>query len=325
MCRQIPQQRDSLVLKRLQRQPDAVPLDHRLLALSVAAIWGVNFLAIHAALEHFPPFFLVALRWALVAIPTVLLIPRPNVPIRYLLGYGLGFGVLQFLFLYWGMAAGMPPGLASLVLQCSAPFTVVLAAAFTGESLSGRQILGIVIATIGLIVVGTQRTGVDELWPFLLVILGGLGWAIGNLASRAAKPESPLRFTLWMTVVPPLPMLLVALVWEGTDRIGHSLQTLFDAPWAIAGLLYTCLVATVLGSGIWTWLLSRYPASAVAPFSMLVPVFGLGSAALVLGESPNVIELAGCLLVLLGVIAGSRTAARSRRALVPETGTSAPR
>jgi len=279
---------------------------HRLLAILVAAIWGVNFLAFHASLEQFPPFFLAAMRWTLIAIPTLIFIPRPTVPVRFLLGYGVGFGVLQFLFLYWGMAAGMPPGLASLVLQCSAPFTVILAALFTGELLSGRRILGIALATFGLAVVGSQRTGISELWPFLLVILGGLGWAIGNLASRAAKPENPLHFTLWMTVVPPLPMLLVAFIWEGPDRIGASLLTMVDAHWAIAGLLYTCLLGTVVGSGIWTWLLSRYQASAVAPFSMLVPVFGLGAAGLVLGERVNATEFVGCILVLLGVIIGSR-------------------
>ena len=279
---------------------------HRVLAILVAAIWGVNFLAIHASLEQFPPFFLAALRWTLIAIPTLIFIPRPAVPVRYLLGYGVGFGMLQFLFLYWGMAAGMPPGHASLVLQCSAPFTVILAALFIGEVLSGRRVFGVVLATSGLVVVGSQRTGVHELWPFLLVILGGLGWAFGNLASRAAKPENPLHFTLWMTVVPPIPMLLIALIWEGPDRISSSLQTMFTAHWAIAGLVYTCVIGTVVGSGIWTWLLSRYQASAVAPFSMLVPVFGLGTAGVVLGERINAIEFAGCLLVLVGVIIASR-------------------
>ena len=100
----------------------------RLLAVLVAVLWGLNFLAIHLSLEQWPPFFLVALRFALIALPTILLVPRPDVPLRWLIGYGLGFGTLQFLFLYWALATGMPVGLASLVLQSSAPFTVVLGA-----------------------------------------------------------------------------------------------------------------------------------------------------------------------------------------------------
>ena len=105
-----------------------LPTSHRLLACLVALIWGVNFLAIHASLDQFPPLFLVALRFTLLAIPTILFVPRPLVPTRWLVGYGLGFGVLQFTFLYTGMAAGMPAGLASLVLQASGPFTLILGA-----------------------------------------------------------------------------------------------------------------------------------------------------------------------------------------------------
>jgi len=300
-----------------------MPIKHRLLALLVAVLWGVNFLAIHASLEHYPPFFLVALRWTLVAIPTLLFIPRPQVPIRYLVGYGMGFGLLQFLFLYWGMAEGMPPGLASLVLQSSAPFTVILAVLFTGERLGRMRIIGVILAAVGLMVVGSQRAGVEELWPFVLVLLGGLGWAFGNLASRAAKPENPLHLALWMTVVPPIPMLLVAFKWEGLELISQSLMTSLDAPWAVTGLMYTCVLGTVAGSGIWTWLLSRHPASAVAPFSMMVPVFGLSAAALVLGERINSIEFAGCVLVLIGVVVASRVVSAGKAAPVAAASTAA--
>src|SRR5687767_11994515 len=113
-----------------------MPLGDRLRAGVVAVLWGLNFTAIHVSLEHFPPFFLAALRFAVIALPTVLLVPRPAVPLRWLLGYGAGFGVLQFAFLYLAMDAGMPAGLSSLVLQSSAPFTVVLAAVLLRERLS---------------------------------------------------------------------------------------------------------------------------------------------------------------------------------------------
>jgi O-acetylserine/cysteine efflux transporter len=281
-----------------------MPFRHRLLAALVAVVWGVNFLAIHASLTHFPPFLLVALRWTLLAIPTLLLVPRPQVPVRHLLAYGAGFGVLQFLFLYWGMAAGMPTGLASLVLQSSAPFTVVLGALLAGERLAARQGGAVMVAAAGLAVVGSQRAAGAAGWPFLLVVLGGLGWALGNLAVRAARPADPLRLTLWMSVVPPLPMLAVSLVVEGPRAIGDALATAPAAPWALIGLAYTCLVATVVGSGVWTWLLSRHPAGTVAPFSMLVPVTGLASAAVVLGERPHALEWLGCAVVVAGVLWG---------------------
>lgn len=270
-------------------------------------MWGANFTAIHASLEHFPPFFLVALRFAVIALPTLLLVPWPGVRVRWLVGYGLGFGTVQFLFLYWGMAVGMPAGLASLVLQASAPFTVVLGATLLRERLSGRQVLGILVAMGGLAVVGWYRAEVAQVLPFLLTLAGALGWAVGNICSRQAQPRNPLHLTLWMSVVPPLPMLVVSLAVEGPGAIGRSLATALTpaAVPALLGLAYTVLVGTVLGSGIWVWLMSRHPAAVVAPYSLLVPVAGMAVAWLALGERVAPTEALGGLVVITGVLLGS--------------------
>lgn len=285
-----------------------MPIRHRLLAALVAVLWGLNFLAIHASLEHFPPFLCVALRWALLAVPTMLFVPRPRVRARWLIGYGVGFGILQFVFLYWAMAIGMPTGLASLVLQSSAPFTVILGAVLLREHLSRTAMLGAAIAVGGLAIVGSQRFGGATLWPFLLTVAGGLGWALGNLASRQARPQNPLHLTLWMSVVPPLPMFALSWLVEGPDTVTSSLATALtpEAVPALLGLAYTCLVATMLAGGIWTWLMKAHPASRVAPFSMLVPVVGLSTAWLVLGEVPNPVEILGGVIVIGGVLYGSR-------------------
>lgn len=165
----------------------------RLLGLAVAVLWGVNFLAIHASLQQFPPFFLVALRFAVIAIPTVLLVPWPRVPVRYLIGYGLGFGTLQFLFLYWAMSSGMPTGLASLVLQSSAPFTVLLGATVLREQLAKEQVAGIVLAAAGLAVVGWQQFGA----PRLARSCSPCAAASGGLSaiSPAGWPNRPNRYS----------------------------------------------------------------------------------------------------------------------------------
>lgn len=279
----------------------------RLLALLVAVCWGVNFLAIHLTLEHFPPYFAVALRFTLLAIPTILFIPRPQVRLRWLLGYGLGFGVLQFAFLYLAMSSGMPTGLASLVLQSSAPFTVLLGAVLLRERLSARQGIGILLAVVGLAGIAVHRSQAAALLPVVLTLCGGLGWALGNLANRQARPDSPVRLMLWMSVVPPLPMLALALLLDGPAAVGHSLATAAtpEALPAIGGMVYTVLIGTVVGSGLWTALMKRYPSSTVAPFSMLVPVVGIATSCLVLREATPGIELALGALVVAGVLLGS--------------------
>lgn len=301
---------------------DMSPRD-RLLALLVAACWGLNFPATALALQHFPPLFMVALRFTLVAVPTVLLVPRPAVKLRWLIGTGLGIGVLQFAFLYLGMATGMPSGLASLVLQASAPFTVLLAGVFLHERISARQTVGIVVAVVGLAAIALHRGQSAALLPVVLTLCGALGWAIGNACSRRARAPKPLHLTLWMSVVPPLPMLAVALLVEGPTRIAASLTTAFTpAGWAsVVGLLYIVLIATVLGYGLWNRLLGTYPSSTVAPFSMLVPVVGVLSSWLLFGETVDVVELAAGAAVIGGVLIGSlpsRSSRRPRRTAGPE-------
>jgi O-acetylserine/cysteine efflux transporter len=288
-----------------------VPRRDRLLALTVAVVWGLNFPAIHLSLEQFPPFLLVALRFALVAVPTLLLVPRPDVAWRWLVGYGLGFGVLQFLFLYLALVNGMPTGLASLVLQSSAPFTVLLAGLLLGERLARTQLLGVGLAVLGLTGIAVYRAGLGggaTLLPVLLTLCAGLGWAFGNLCNRQARTAEPFRLMLWMTVVPPLPMLVVSLALEGPRTVAASFTGLGarQGVLALVGLAFTVVVATLLGSGIWTALMARHPSSTVAPFSMLVPVVGIGSSWLLLGDRTSLVEVGCGVVVVAGVLLGSR-------------------
>jgi O-acetylserine/cysteine efflux transporter len=284
-----------------------VPLRDKLLAVSVAVLWGVNFLAIHAGLEHFPPVFFAALRFAVIAVPTLLLVPRPDVALRWLLGYGIGFGTVQFGFLFVAMDVGMPTGLASLVLQASAPFTVLLGALLLRERLVARQVAGIAMAIVGLVVIGAHRAQTAALLPVVLTLLAALGWAFGNLASRMARTDEPLRLVLWMSVIPPVPLFLLSAIIEGpTTGLQASGELLQGHAWtAFWGLTYVVLLGTLLGSGLWTALLRRHPAGVVAPYSLLVPVVGMFAAWLALNEQPDATELAAGVAIVLGVLLGS--------------------
>ncbi|GAA1329981.1 EamA family transporter [Pseudonocardia xinjiangensis] len=279
----------------------------RLLAAVVAVLWGANFLAIHVGLEHFPPLFLAALRFLVLAIPTVLLVPRPRVPLRWLIGYGLGFGTVQFLFLFVAMDVGMPTGLASLVLQASAPFTVLLGALLLRERMAVRQVAGISLAVVGLLAIAVAQAHAAALIPLVLTLIGALGWAFGNLAARLADAPNPLHLTLWMSVVPPIPLLAASFLTEGPAADWAAVRAAVT-PAGVPGLLaiaYLAVLATVLGSDIWTALMRRYPAGVVAPYSLLVPVVGIGLAAAALGERPSVVELVAGVVIIGGVLLGT--------------------
>jgi drug/metabolite transporter (DMT)-like permease len=256
---------------------------------------------------------MAALRFAVIAVPTLLLVPRPRVPPRWLLGYGLGFGTVQFVFLFVAMDIGMPTGLASLVLQASAPFTVLLAAALLREPMSLRQGIGIGLAVIGLAAIAVARAQSAALLPVLLTLLGAFGWAFGNLAKRLAMRDAgelaphPMQLTLWMSVIPPVPLLAMSWVVEGPAAGWDALRaavTPAGRPGVLA-LAYVAVLATVVGSGIWTALMRRYPAGVVAPYSLLVPVVGIALAATVLGERPSAVELVSAAVIVAGVLLGT--------------------
>ncbi|WP_245721457.1 EamA family transporter [Nocardia crassostreae] len=293
-----------------------------MLGLAVVVLWGLNFLAIRVGLDHFPPFFFAGLRFAVIAVPVLFFIPRPNVPWRWLLLYGTGFGILQFAFLFTAMRAGMPTGLSSLVLQSSAPFTALLGALFLRERMRGIQLLGIAVAMAGMTVIGWDRAHHAALLPLLLTLAAGLVWAFGNIGSRlavaGAEGVNPLHLTLWMAVVPPIPMFALSALTEGPTTGWRDLAASFSpSGWpAFAALAYIVLLGTIAGSGLWTYLMSRYPAGTVAPLSLLVPVVGIGASWAFLNETPSALSLLGALIVIAGAFtatsAGSRIAIPER-------------
>ncbi|MBF6238185.1 EamA family transporter [Nocardia otitidiscaviarum] len=289
----------------------------RLIGLTVVVLWGLNFLAIRVGLDHFPPFFFVGLRFAVIAVPVLLFVPRPRVPWRYLLMYGTGFGVLQFAFLFTAMRAGMPTGLSSLVLQSSAPFTVLLGALLLRERLRPIQLVGIAAAMAGMAVIGWDRAHHAALLPLLLTLAGGLSWAFGNIGSRLAMADTegvnPLHLTLWMAVVPPLPMFALSALTEGPTTGWRDLAESCTATgWpALAALAYIVLLGTIAGSGLWTLLMSRYPAGTVAPLSLLVPVVGIAAAWAFLHETPTALSLLGAAVVIIGAFTATSTGRRA--------------
>ncbi|WP_461166833.1 EamA family transporter [Tsukamurella serpentis] len=283
---------------------------HRLVALLVVVLWGLNFLAIRYGLDYFPPLFLGALRFLVLALPVVLFLRPPKGPAKWLVLYGVGSGTFQFGLLFTAMHIGMPTGLASLVLQSSAPFTVLLGAILLHEKLAVRQVTGIAIALAGMGLIIADRadaaSGVGVL-GVILTLMGGLSWAFGNIGQRLAAPSEPFRFTLWMSVIPPLPLLALSAVIEGPTTGWRALVHSLDGNagrMALLGVAYIAILSTIVGYGLWGALMARYPASTVAPATLLVPVVGIAASALVLGERPSALALAGAATVIAGCLLG---------------------
>lgn len=272
---------------------------HIALAALVAALWGVNFVVIEIGLDHFPPLLFSALRFLVAALPAVFFVGRPKVAWKWIVGVGLALGVAKFGLLFTGMSLGAPAGLSSLVLQVQAVFTALFAFLALGERPGRVKLLGMGVALAGIGVAAVDEGASGPLTGFALVIVAAVCWGVSNVLTRKAAPPDALNFMVWVSTVPVLPLLALSLLVEGPDR---DLAALRQLDWTGVGVIvYVAWVTTVFGFGVWGWLLRRHPASSVAPFSLLVPVFGMTSAAVFLDESVSPLRWCAAALLVGGV------------------------
>ncbi|MFF1834595.1 EamA family transporter [Streptomyces sp. NPDC058231] len=290
---------------------------HIALAALVAAVWGVNFVVIELGLGHFPPLLFSALRFLVAALPAVFFVGRPKVAWKWIVSVGLVLGVAKFGLLFIGMDRGMPAGLSSLVLQVQAVFTALFAAVTLGERPGRTRVLGMVTALAGIGVAAVDEGAGGPVLAFVLVIVAAACWGVSNVLTRRAAPPDSLNFMVWVSTVPVLPLLGLSLLLEGPHRDADALAALDMS--GVGIIVYVAWVTTVFGFGAWGFLLRHHPASSVAPFTLLVPVFGMSSAALFLGESVSPLRWCAAALLVGGVALTSLAGARRPRPVAPES------
>jgi O-acetylserine/cysteine efflux transporter len=270
-----------------------------LLALAVVVAWGVNFVVIEVGLENFPPLLFSALRFFFAAVPAIFLLGKPRVAWRYVIAVGLALGVAKFGLLFIAMDRGVPAGLSSLVLQCQVIFTVLFAIVVLRERPRSTQVIGILIACVGMVLILLDRGLSAPLGALSLVIAAGACWGVANTVTRHAKPQDTLRFMIWVSAVAVVPLFLLSLLTEGPQADLNALKSI-DLT-GVGALAYLAFVATLFGFGVWGYLLRQYDASTVAPFSLLVPVVGMGTAWLLRGEEIGIQQAIAAILIIGGM------------------------
>ncbi len=283
-----------------------------ILALLVVTVWGANFTVIKLGLDGVPPMLLVALRYTLATIPAIFFVKRPKTGWLYVVAYGLAVGVGQFACLFYAMKIGMPASMASVVLQSQAFFTLILAAVFLKEAVRGSQMVGLIVAGIGLYFIGGNlgNQGLSFIPPgaFFLTLLGAVFWGFSNIIVRYATRQSAtkgekldmLSLVVWSSLVPPIPMLLLALMMDTPEVLMSAVSHLNAV--SVFAIFYLAFGATLFGFYTWSVLLSKYPAGKVAPLSLLVPVTGLITAQVVLGEKLTHSQWLGVMIILVGLV-----------------------
>jgi O-acetylserine/cysteine efflux transporter len=274
-------------------------LSHQFLALLVVFIWGTNFVFIRLGLDELAPFTFATLRFALVAFPLMLFIPKPAVEWKYLVSYGVFIGFGQFGLLFWAMQANITPGLASLIVQMQVFFTILLAYFITKEAVSSRQLFALSLCFIGLMFILVFNDGKTTAMGVTVVLLAALSWACGNLVVKKAEAKNVLAFIIWSSLFAIPPLFLIAMISEGSDQF---VQGVTQASWQAWGVvLWQSVGNTLIGYGLWNFLLNRYSAVMVVPWALLVPVFGMSASAFMLGESMPWWKLVAMAMILAGL------------------------
>ena len=274
---------------------------HVAAALLIAAIWGLNFTVIRFGLDELPPFAFAGWRFVLGALPALVL-PRPRIPWKVLLGIAVFLFTGQFVLLFLAMQAGLPPGLSSVLVQLHGPLTLVLAALFLRERATAGQWLGLAIATVGVVLIACSVEGSTTVLAVGIALLSALSWATGNLFLRETRGASLFAVTAWVCLLPVLPMLAASALFDGVDAAMAPIRAPSWKMWL--SLLYSVVPVMWLGYWLWGTLLRSYPAAKVGPVSLLVPCCALAFASLLVGETIGGLRLLGIVVVLGGVAAG---------------------
>ncbi|MES2414243.1 MAG: EamA family transporter [Pseudomonadota bacterium] len=297
-------------------------------ALAVVFIWGINFVITKIALRDFTPFQLGAIRFTLATLPLAFFFRPPAVHWKWVVMYGLFQGVGQFGMMFLSLKVGMTAALASVLLQTQVFFTALFGFFLLRERTTGPQKAGMVLAALGIccfvmnyVNPGASGPGVTTVLGFVLILCAAAMWAVSNIVARRVQQinagYSPIAFVVWSSAVAILPFVLLSWLLDAEAVRWRWL----DAHWTSwVEAVYLGWAATLCGYSLWTWLLQRHPANRVSPFALGVPVVGLATGMIVLGEVITPWQWGGIALTAcaLGcVVLGGRLAGTWNRRIRP--------
>src|SRR5690242_1009284 len=268
------------------------------IAVLVAVIWGLAFVASRLALDEFSPELMTTLRFSIAAIPC-LCVRKPDMSWPLLIAISFSLFLGQFLAQAFAIAHGVPVGLSSVIVQSQALFTIALAALIFREVPTPMQGAGIAIATVGLLMIcGT--VGYDfSVGAFAIIMICPISFAIGNLLLRRAHGAPMFDLFAWLCLTAAVPLALIALISNGPAPTWHELT--HASLTAVVCVLALGGLSTSIAYWLWGRLLRDYPAAQVVPFALLVPFVGSGASSIVFGEKFGPLRLAGMITVIGGI------------------------
>lgn len=270
-----------------------------LLAIAVMAIWGFNFSMIKMGVTNVHPLLATAARFALAVMPAIFFIARPNVQWRYLVSYGLVFGVGIWGMASWSITAGLSSGISSVLLSTNVIIGMIVGVWVFKEQASTRKITGAVLAMVALLVLVMSTTGNVTLAGVVLIMIAACSWTLMGVIVKASKTTQAFAFNVWGMLFAPIPLVLFATALHGEQILWSSLDN-WDWSTTVA-VLFQAYPTTLFGYWVWNRTLIKYPLSTAAPLTLLVPVFALISGYFMYDEVLSVAQVVASGLFLVGI------------------------
>jgi len=273
-----------------------------LLGLAIMCLWGFNFSVIKLGADQINPILLTTLRFTFAVLPVIFFIKRPQVKLRYLVSYGVTFGVGVWGMMTSAITLGVSAGMAGVLMDLSLIASLFIGWLVLKETISVRQALGALLIMLGAGVSLSLQDGSVPVMGLVLVLIGALSWSIIGLIVKLANTSQVFAFSVWGMLFAPLPLAVLAFITYGGEVFTDLPKQMNGSVWF--SILFQAYPTTLLGYWLWNRLITQYPLSTVAPLTMLTPVFGLIGSMLFHGEVIDNTKLLACGLILIGFLIG---------------------
>lgn len=249
-------------------------------------------------MEYFPPFLFITTRFVALSVLLLPFVLRKKIPaLREMIILSLLYISFHFALIFIAMHMGLSVTSAIIATQLGVPFSCMFAAIFFKDHLGPWRTFGLGLAFFGTIIVVGSPDVAEHFVPFLIAILGAIGWALANIHMKRMKETGVVATLFWPGLFAIPQMVILSLLFES-----NQLHVLQNAAWtAWAGVSYSAIFSSLIGYGLWTWLLARYPMTQVVPYSLLVPIFGIGCGMFFFGDTLTWQIIIGAVLTVAGV------------------------
>jgi O-acetylserine/cysteine efflux transporter len=266
------------------------------LTVVVMVLWGLNFVVAKVGLQELPPMLMVGLRFMMVAALLIGFVPFPRRQLGKIFGLSISMGALHFGLMFVGIR-NVDASVASVAIQLQVPFAALLAWLFLGDTLGWRRAAGMALAFLGIILIGGEPRMAGSLLPLGLIVAASFLWAVGNIQLRHLRAVSPMALNAWLALFAAPQMFLASALFE--DGQWEAMATAGWRGWG--AIAYMIVFVTIIGYGFWYRMAQRYPVNVTMAHTLQVPIWGVLSSVLLLGESLTWAMVGGSLLTLAGV------------------------